>query len=631
MSRFVRIASGDQQAGASFLETVDVCRGARGDHDPPRYQRFGREAVAIVVGICRIEPDRHGRHLFRCWHLAEKTPLDVVSRTCDARASSLDHRRDGRAEEHSHRLRLLQISADVEVRFLDGLGQFGVLALDDSRRAKPRKPRHSAVDVDDVDAANVAYIREAFGRNRSGVDARELPLVFGRIFEEELADAHGRDRHCKINGLAQLTIGVYSDRKELSDVLRERCPSVSFADESGARDACRVAIVDDDWRDRIDDSPRKSVVRILLGAPHERRQGELNVARDVFLAAPDDFIAFASDLAETAIHASQLEIEITYLTQIAELMSMTEANAVSERITRTVLNILGLSRGTLFIHDPRLERYVVSFTNDPDMHETGEFLPGIPPDLLQRALSSGESYAYDRAAGMIVMTLQVEHDLIGVIKVPLRDEPVDAEAIASVSRYIRAVASVLGNIYQLTRSRDLAMRDDLTKAYNRRFFESYLDEEIERARRYGSLFSIIFLDLDDLKMVNNFYGHLTGSRTLQEVAKRILNAVRGIDKVVRFGGDEFCIILPQTDQEQAVLVANRVRKALTANAYHLEPNIDISITASFGIATYPTHAITKDDLIRQADAAMYRVKSGTKNAVGVANVEDATRPLDVRH
>jgi diguanylate cyclase (GGDEF)-like protein len=167
------------------------------------------------------------------------------------------------------------------------------------------------------------------------------------------------------------------------------------------------------------------------------------------------------------------------------------------------------------------------------------------------------------------------------------------------------------------------MRDDLTKAFNRRFFEAYLDEEIERARRYGSLFSIIFLDLDDLKTVNDRHGHLAGSRTLQEVAKRILGAVRGIDKVVRFGGDEFCIILPQTDQEQAIAVADRVRKALLGATFHLADNIDVSISASFGIATYPTHAITKDDLIRQADNAMYRVKSTTKNAVGVAVVQDA--------
>ncbi|HEY6842754.1 MAG TPA: GGDEF domain-containing protein, partial [Thermoanaerobaculia bacterium] len=211
---------------------------------------------------------------------------------------------------------------------------------------------------------------------------------------------------------------------------------------------------------------------------------------------------------------------------------------------------------------------------------------------------------------------------VGVIRVPLApNENVDEAVIEQVTEYTRAVSSVLGNIYQLSRSRDLAMRDDLTKAYNRRFFESYLDEEIERSRRYGSLFSIIFLDLDDLKMVNNFYGHLTGSRTLQEVAKRILTAVRTIDKVIRFGGDEFCIVLPETDQEQAMAVANRVRKSLTSSSFIIDGTVEISVTASFGIATYPTHGLSKDDLIRQADAAMYRVKSTTKNAVGVATVE----------
>jgi len=189
------------------------------------------------------------------------------------------------------------------------------------------------------------------------------------------------------------------------------------------------------------------------------------------------------------------------------------------------------------------------------------------------------------------------------------------------------VAQVLSNVYQFTRSRDLALRDDLTKAYNRRFFEAYLDEEIERSRRYGTVFSIIFLDLDDLKMVNNLYGHLTGSRTLQEVAKRILGAVRGIDKVVRFGGDEFCVILPNTDQDQSIMVANRIARSISSAPLTIDANLQVTITASFGIATYPTHAITKENLIRQADAAMYRVKSTTKNAVGVALVEDATKPV----
>jgi diguanylate cyclase (GGDEF)-like protein len=420
--------------------------------------------------------------------------------------------------------------------------------------------------------------------------------------------------------LAQ-TIGIYGD-ESLAATLRAACEGCQFANTPADRDASRIAVIDGPLPEAVEGTLRKSLVRIFLGdGGPPRRPGDLHVPRDAFLARPAEYLAFASELAEAAIHASQLETEVVYLTQIHELMSMTDAAAVSERITRTVLNLLGAGRGTLFLHDPRLERYVVSFSNDPAAKETGEFLPGIPAGLLQRALSSGRAFAADPEAGMIVMPLQVEHDLVGVIRVTLAEgEGFTEEAESDVSRYLRAVASVVGNIYQLTRSRDLALRDDLTKAYNRRFFDSYLDEEIERARRYGSLFSIIFLDLDDLKMVNNFYGHLAGSRTLQEVAKRILAAVRGIDKVVRFGGDEFCIILPQTDQDQAVAVANRVRKALAASHFRLGEAIEISISASFGIATYPTHGAAKDDLIRQADAAMYRVKSTTKNAVGVADL-----------
>ncbi|HMC21163.1 MAG TPA: sensor domain-containing diguanylate cyclase [Thermoanaerobaculia bacterium] len=423
--------------------------------------------------------------------------------------------------------------------------------------------------------------------------------------------------------MIQQTIGIYSGTDLVSE-LRRKCPELTFADSGIEREVSRIAVIDRDSHSALAPPPRKSIVRIVLDMeePSQRRQGEIYIDRKSFLEKPHEYLSFACDLVDAAVHASQLETEVGFLKQIHDLMSLSDAQAVSERITRSVLDLLGLSRGTLFLHDPRLERYVVSFTNDPDAHETGEFLPGIPSDLLQRALSSGHSFAADRASGMIVIPLQVEHDLVGVIRVPLAStESLDDAVVEDVSHYVRAVSSVLGNIYQLSSSRDLAMRDDLTKAFNRRFFDTYLDEEIERSRRYGSLFSIIFLDLDDLKMVNNFYGHLTGSRTLQEVAKRVLTAVRNIDKVIRFGGDEFCIVLPETDQEQAMAVANRVRKSLTAAAFVIDGTVEISITASFGIATYPTHGLSKDDLIRQADAAMYRVKSTTKNAVGIASLE----------
>jgi len=416
-------------------------------------------------------------------------------------------------------------------------------------------------------------------------------------------------------------VGVYSSSDGLIGRLRDACPDWTFFDAGEARAHARMAVLDGE-----DPPDGKALARIVVDAARERRPGELHVTREELLRDPVSTLAFAADLVDAVLHAAQLEQEATYLREIHELMTMVDAEAVSERITTTVLEILGMTRGTLFLHDPRYERYVVSYSNDPGYRETNEFLPGIPADVLQKALAAPSLFAV--SSGMVVMPLQVHDDLLGVIRIPIEpNETIDETNATNVTRYLSAVAQVLSNIYQLTRSRDLAMRDDLTKAYNRRFFETYLDEEIERSRRYGTLFSIIFLDLDDLRMVNNFYGHLSGSRTLQEVAKRILGAVRGIDKVVRFGGDEFCVILPQTDQEQTVAVANRISRAIASGPLHIDASIDVTITASFGIATYPLHAMTKDALIRQADAAMYRVKSTTKNAVGVATVEDATRPV----
>jgi diguanylate cyclase (GGDEF)-like protein len=449
-------------------------------------------------------------------------------------------------------------------------------------------------------------------------------------------ESRGSGGLAKYNGpVTRMTshAGIYSDRGDLAERLRAACGGWTFVDDDPARQNSRIAIVDAGLERPVG----KSVVRVMLASGEARgdgrRPGELCVEREAFLRAPCEYLAFAGELADAAMHAALLEQESAYLRQIHELMTMVDAEAVSERITTTVLHLLGLPYGTLFLHDSRLERYVVSYSNDPGHRESSEFLPGVPPDILQQALASPQLFAVSRNTrgdGMMIMPLQVREDLLAVIKIPLsHSEPIGQETTASVTKYLEAVAQVLSNIYQLTRSRDLAMRDDLTKAYNRRFFETYLDEEIERSRRYGTLFSIIFLDLDDLKMVNNVYGHLSGSRTLQEVAKRILSAVRGIDKVVRFGGDEFCVILPQTDQEQAVAVANRIARAISNGVLHIDANVEVSITASFGIATYPTHAMSKEGLIRQADAAMYRVKSTTKNAVGLATVEDATRPGSV--
>ena len=122
--------------------------------------------------------------------------------------------------------------------------------------------------------------------------------------------------------------GVYSDRDDLIGRLRETCPSWTFATDGAARDAARVAIIDG----HSERPAGKSVVRLILGdgaQEHDRRKGELRIARDEFLRTPAEYLAFANDLADAAIHAAQLEQEAGYLRQIHELMTMNDAEAVS--------------------------------------------------------------------------------------------------------------------------------------------------------------------------------------------------------------------------------------------------------------------------------------------------------------
>lgn len=185
------------------------------------------------------------------------------------------------------------------------------------------------------------------------------------------------------------------------------------------------------------------------------------------------------------------------------------------------------------------------------------------------------------------------------------------------------IDEISGAVYNAVihyRTKELTIKDDLTEAYNRRYFERYLEEELMRARRYGSHLALIFFDVDNLKEVNMKHGHLIGSKTLQEVAHRMILTVRGIDKVVRYGGDEFCIVLPETDTQGAYQVADRIRSIVSSKPFLINETIQINITGSMGIASFPTHASNKEDLVRQADMAMFVIKNKSKNAIAVAEV-----------
>jgi diguanylate cyclase (GGDEF)-like protein len=215
---------------------------------------------------------------------------------------------------------------------------------------------------------------------------------------------------------------------------------------------------------------------------------------------------------------------------------------------------------------------------------------------------------YDYEAAMLLAVSQEHMDKLAL----------DHNGFLFLSNFATDISFALKNALAVKRLNDLITKDDLTMSYNRRFFEDYLSEEIDRARRYNSPLSLIFLDLDGLREVNSQFGHAMGSRTLQEAAARIMNAVRSIDKVIRYGGDEFCVVLPETDAKGAIEVAERVRLKVASTPFLLEETGGIEMTASFGVASYPVHAITKEELVKKADEAMFRIKAQSKNDIQVA-------------
>jgi diguanylate cyclase (GGDEF)-like protein len=179
-------------------------------------------------------------------------------------------------------------------------------------------------------------------------------------------------------------------------------------------------------------------------------------------------------------------------------------------------------------------------------------------------------------------------------------------------------AIAIENAKLFQRAEQLTITDDLTKLFNSRYLNLYLSREIKRCKRHGIPLSVIFLDLDGFKGVNDRHGHLAGSSTLSEVGEILNEAVRESDVLARYGGDEFVVVLPETPPSGALVIAERIRLAIEEHAFLASQGLAVHISASFGIASYPDHALVPEGLIQKADQAMYRVKEQNKNGIEMA-------------
>lgn len=191
---------------------------------------------------------------------------------------------------------------------------------------------------------------------------------------------------------------------------------------------------------------------------------------------------------------------------------------------------------------------------------------------------------------------------------PLRDENND---IRYLFIYVQDVTEVAVYEQKLV---EMNMRDGLTGTYNRRFMESKLNEEYFRHKRYSRPFSIIMFDIDHFKKVNDLYGHQCGDFILKSVSSRISASIRNIDFLFRYGGEEFCCMLPETNLAGAELVAERFRKAIMDMENNFNGSV-IRVTISLGVAELRNDTESPNAMMRQADEALYQAKRGGRNRV----------------
>ena len=270
----------------------------------------------------------------------------------------------------------------------------------------------------------------------------------------------------------------------------------------------------------------------------------------------------------------------------------------------------------------------VSETNEADVRAVAKFVMHRGEEFSSENLSDDARVRGQVIGAVLALPLVGRERRVGALvafdRAAASTKPKLApRLLQSINLLLEPASMSLESALLLKRAEELSVTDDLTQLYNSRYLNLVLRRETKRASRSGRPLSLLFIDLDGFKGVNDTHGHLYGSRALVEASGLIRGSARETDVVSRFGGDEFAIVLPDTGGEGAYAVGERVRDRVAAHKFLADDGLNIHLTASVGVATLPDVAASADELIAAADKAMYAVKDSGKNGI-----QAATAPAD---
>ncbi|QTD49590.1 two-component regulator propeller domain-containing protein [Sulfidibacter corallicola] len=328
------------------------------------------------------------------------------------------------------------------------------------------------------------------------------------------------------------------------------------------------------------------------------------------------------------------------LRQITHDLSHTlDLDLVMNQLLDHLLRVVPYERATVFLEQENRFDPVVTRTREGSLicAPTYAMESQIIADLLEKEDTifignTRDMFARMEGSGklairtVLAIPIEVNHRIIGTVQLYHHlNEAFKRDTIDLAVTLVNQAGIAIENARLFSQVKRLATTDELTGIFNRRYFFELAEREFERASRYRKNLSLIMFDIDHFKRVNDTYGHQTGDSVIQFIAETILGQLRKSDLMARFGGEEFIVLLPETDPENARLVANRLHQSLRKRFTTRPPSNIPRVTASFGVVTIHDNVRDLEALIEEADRALYQAKAAGRDQVVVYEPREGSR------